>query len=87
MNSSVTGVEEITPEQFSLSLTTSLRLFITQMHDHGFGLIGPHQVHHSNPSLSDVVNDSEDCSGVISSGSVTEVSPDIESLFSVNFIK
>ena len=36
---------EITPEQSSLSLTTSLRLFITQMHDRGFGLIGPHQVH------------------------------------------
>ena len=30
-NSSVTGVEEITPEQSSLPLTTSLRLFITQM--------------------------------------------------------
>ena len=28
----VTGVEEITPEQSSLSLTTSLKLFITQMH-------------------------------------------------------
>ena len=41
----VTGVEEITPEQSSLSLTTSLKLFITQMHDYGFGLIGPRQVH------------------------------------------
>ena len=39
MNSSVTGVEEITPEQCSLSLTTSLKLFITQMHDRGFGPI------------------------------------------------
>ena len=29
---SVTGVEEITPEQSSLSLNTSLKLFITQMH-------------------------------------------------------
>ena len=38
-------VEEITPEQSSLSLTTSLKLFITQMHDRGFGLIGPRQVH------------------------------------------
>ena len=42
---SVTGVEEITPEQSSLSLTTSLKLFITQMHGRGFGLIGPRQVH------------------------------------------
>ena len=41
----VTGVEEITPEQSSLSLTTSLKLFITQMHDRSFGLIGPRQVH------------------------------------------
>ena len=32
VNSSVTGVEEITPEQSALSLTTSLKLFITQMH-------------------------------------------------------
>ena len=39
------GVEEITPEQSSLSLTTSLKLFITQMHDRSFGLIGPCQVH------------------------------------------
>ena len=45
VNNSVTGVEEITPEQSSLSLTTSLKLFITQMHDRGFGLIGPRQVH------------------------------------------
>ena len=37
----VTGVEEITPELSSLSLTTSLKLFITQIHDCGFGLIGP----------------------------------------------
>ena len=36
----ITGVEEITPEQSSLSLTTSLKLFITQMHDRGFDLIG-----------------------------------------------
>ena len=28
-------------EQSSLSLTTSLKLFITQMHDRGFSLIGP----------------------------------------------
>ena len=41
VNSSVTGVEEITPEWSSLSLTTSLKLFITQMHDCGFGLIEP----------------------------------------------
>ena len=41
----VTEVVEITPEQSSLSLTTSLKLFITQMHDCGFGLIGPRQVH------------------------------------------
>ena len=41
MNNSVTGVEEITPKQSSLSLTTSLKLFITQMHDRSFGLIGP----------------------------------------------
>ena len=34
-------VEEITPKQSSLSLTTSLKLFITQMHDRSFGLIGP----------------------------------------------
>ena len=32
------------PEQSSL-LLTSLKLFITQMHDRGFGLIGPRQVH------------------------------------------
>ena len=30
VNESVTGVEEITPEQSSLSLITSLKLFITQ---------------------------------------------------------
>ena len=30
VNKFVTGVEEITPEQSSLSLTTSLKLFITQ---------------------------------------------------------
>ena len=41
----VTQVEEITPEQSSLSLTTSLKLFITQIHDRGFSLIGPRQVH------------------------------------------
>ena len=44
----VTGVEcveEITPEQSSLSLTTSLKLLITQMYDRGFGLIEPRQVH------------------------------------------
>ena len=45
LNNAVTGVEEITPKQSSLSLTTSLKLFITQMHDCGFGLIGPRQVH------------------------------------------
>ena len=38
-------VEEITPEQSSVSLTTSLKLFITQMHNRIFGLIGPRQVH------------------------------------------
>ena len=38
----VAGVEEITPAQSSLSLTTLLKLFIP---DHGFGLIGPRQVH------------------------------------------
>ena len=43
VNSSVT--KEITPEQSPLSLTTSLKFFITQMHDCGFGLIGPRQVH------------------------------------------
>ena len=32
----VTGVEEITPEQSSLSLTTSLKLFITQMYKHNW---------------------------------------------------
>ena len=40
----VTGVEERTPEQSSLSLTTSLKLFIIQMHDRGFSLIGHRQV-------------------------------------------
>ena len=39
VNNTVTGVEEITPEQSSLSLTTSLKLSITQMNDRGFGLI------------------------------------------------
>ena len=43
----VTGVEEITPEQSSPSLTTSLKLCITQMNDRSFGLIGPRQVHAS----------------------------------------
>ena len=46
VNNSVTGVEEITPEQSSLSLTTSLKLALHySMHDRGFGLIGPRQVH------------------------------------------
>ena len=57
------------------------------MHECGFGLVGPHQVHVESPdeaqttvvhlsimkSLSDVVNDGEDCSGVISSTIVTEL--------------
>ena len=33
------------PDKSSLSLTRSLKLFITQMHDRGFGLIGHRQVH------------------------------------------
>ena len=41
VNNSVTGVQEITPELSSLSSIPSLKLFVTQMHDHGFGLIRP----------------------------------------------
>ena len=52
-NCQVNGVEEITPEQSSLSLTTSLKLSITQMHDRGFGLIGPRQVHVETPHAPD----------------------------------
>ena len=44
-HSVVTGVEEITPVQSSLTFTTLLKLFITQMHDRDFGLIGPYQVY------------------------------------------
>ena len=33
------------PEYSSLSLTSSLKLFIIQIHDCGFGLIRPRQVH------------------------------------------
>ena len=47
----VTGVEEITPELSSLSLSTFLKLFITQMHDRGFGLMGPRQVHTSTKCI------------------------------------
>ena len=56
---SVTGVEEITPEQSSLSLTTSFKLFITQMHDCGFSLIGPRQVHVVRNQLQTFVNVSQ----------------------------
>ena len=62
------------------------------MHDCGFGLIGPRQVHaESKPqsciwvmkSLSDVVNDSEDCSRVISLTPVKQFSNVIVSIAKV----